>query len=45
VPRLANKEELKLVAKRLLAINPKLKIKFLAPHKFQKISSTKIRGS
>ncbi len=45
VPRLANKEELKLVTKRLLAINPKLKIKFLAPHKFQKISSTKIRGS
>lgn len=44
VPRLVNKEELKLVAKRLLAINPKLKIKLLAPHKFQKISSTKIRG-
>jgi len=44
VPRLGTKEEFKIATKRLLVINSKLKIKFLSPHKFQKLSSTKIRG-
>ena len=44
VPRLGIKTELKQATKRLLRVNSKLKIKFLSPHKFQKLSSSKIRG-
>jgi len=44
VPRMGREEELRTEKGRLLSINPKLKIKFLPTHKYQKISSTKIRG-
>jgi nicotinic acid mononucleotide adenylyltransferase len=44
VPRLGIKDDLKLATNGLLSINSKLKIKFLSPHKFQRISSTEIRG-
>ena len=44
VPRIGNEKDLKLMKEKLIFINPKLKIKFLPPHKYQNISSTKIRG-